>query len=423
MQAAYHWLDDNTEEILYGGAKGGGKSYLGCSLIFGDALTYPGTHYFIARHDLNDLKKFTTPSIYEVFENWKVDHRNYMRYNGQDNYFILNNGSRVYYLDCKHIPSDPDYHRFGSMQFTRGWAEEIGQIHSLAIANLAVSIGRWKNIEYDLKRKMLMTCNPNKGYAYQNFYLPNKKGQLDEVRKFVPALPTDNKYLTPEYLKALERLPDNEKQRLRFGNWEYDDDPTVMIDYTTIQNMYSNIFVESEQMYIIADIARYGSDRAIITVWDGLKLIHYVTFQISSTVTIQNAINALRMKYKVKISNTLVDEDGIGGGIVDTLNCQGFVNNSKAYNGNYQNLKSECGYKLAELAPQTYINVSLPDSEIEKINQELGMLKTFDSDKDGKLRIYPKAKIKDEIGRSPDWLDVFIMRMYYFVGRKEFTLV
>ena len=72
VKAARYWLDDITQELLYGGAKGGAKSYLGCSLIFGDALTYPGTHYFIARHDLNDLTKFTTPSVYEVFDHFSA---------------------------------------------------------------------------------------------------------------------------------------------------------------------------------------------------------------------------------------------------------------------------------------------------------------------------------------------------------------
>ena len=43
------------------------------------------------------------------------------------------------------------------------------------------------------------------------------------------------------------------------------------------------------------------------------------------------------------------------------------------------------------------------------------MLNTYQSDKDCKLQILPKNKIKDIIGRSPDWLDTFIMRMYYLV--------
>ncbi len=75
--------------------------------------------------------------------------------------------------------------------------------------------------------------------------------------------------------------------------------------------------------------------------------------------------------------------------------------------------KSECGYKLAEKAGLIWVKCELPDREKEMIRQELGMLKTYESDKDGKLRILPKEKIKEHIGRSPDWLDVFIMRMFF----------
>ncbi|MEK6883938.1 MAG: hypothetical protein AABY22_30185, partial [Nanoarchaeota archaeon] len=67
IRASEFWKDEVTEEILYGGAKGGGKSYLGASLIFGDALIYPETHYFIARQELIDLRKYTIPTIQEVF--------------------------------------------------------------------------------------------------------------------------------------------------------------------------------------------------------------------------------------------------------------------------------------------------------------------------------------------------------------------
>jgi hypothetical protein len=77
-------------------------------------------------------------------------------------------------------PFDPAYHRFGSLQFTRGWFEETGQIDSLGIDNLSVAVGKWKNSSYGLRRKVLLTCNPNKGYAYNNFYLPAKKGTLPE---------------------------------------------------------------------------------------------------------------------------------------------------------------------------------------------------------------------------------------------------
>jgi phage terminase large subunit len=413
IQAVKLWNDEVTEEILYGGSKGCGKSFLGCAVIFMDAMMFPGTHYFIARHNLNDLKKYTTPSVIEVFNTMNLAFTDYVTYNGQDNIFVLSNGSRVFYIDCAFRPSDPSYHRFGSLQFTRGWFEETGQIDSLAIDNLSVAVGRWKNSQYKLKRKVLMTCNPNKGYAYNNFYLPAKEGSLPEYRRFIQAHPADNRYLTPDYIEALRRLPEVERERLLFGNWEYDSDPTTMIGFEAINDLFTNEFVRRGTKRIVGDIARYGSDRAIITVWDGLILIDYLTFDTSSMVELQNAITALRIKYNVQNSEIIVDAGGMGAGIVDNLHCKGFDAGSSPTKTGFLNLKAECGYKLAELAGEIWVKCPLPDKEIEMIRQELAMLKTYQADTDGKLRILPKEKIKEHIGRSPDWLDVFIMRMWF----------
>ena len=77
LKAAEYWIDNQIEQLLYGGAKGGGKSYLGAALIFGDALIYPETHYFIARQELIDLRKFTIPTIHEVFKNWNFEMETY----------------------------------------------------------------------------------------------------------------------------------------------------------------------------------------------------------------------------------------------------------------------------------------------------------------------------------------------------------
>ncbi len=145
IEAYSYWLDDTTEQILYGGAKGGGKSYLGASLIFGDALVYPETHYFIARQELIDLRKYTVPTIQEVFKNWGLKIDDYASFDGQYNVYTLHNGSKVFLIACKDLPSDPMFERMGSMQMTRGWIEEAGEIVEAAKSNLWLSIGRWKN--------------------------------------------------------------------------------------------------------------------------------------------------------------------------------------------------------------------------------------------------------------------------------------
>src|SRR5690606_36452209 len=183
-----YWVDPSIKDIVYGGSKGSGKSYLGASLIFGDALIYPETHYFIARKKLNDLRKFTLPTINDVFSNWGLT-QEYYKYNGQDNYFQLYNGSKVFLLEAKYLPSDPQYMRFGSMQMTRGWIEEAGEFETDAKENLEASIGRWKNDIYNITGKLLQTCNPSKNYLYKEYYKKHKTGELDNRKRFVQALP------------------------------------------------------------------------------------------------------------------------------------------------------------------------------------------------------------------------------------------
>lgn len=423
------WIDNSVSDIVYGGSKGSGKSYLGCSLIFGDALTYPGTHYFIVRKELTNIRKFTIPSIYEVLNHWNIDSR-YYTYNGQDNFFRLYNDSKVYLFDAKQTPTDPEFQRFGSMQMTRGWIEEAGEIAEAAKNNLSASVGRWKNDDFGINGKILQTCNPSKNYLYREYYRKHKNNSLEDHKRFIQALPEDNKKLSSGYLDHLNKvLNKSQKDRLLKGNWEYADDPTALCDYDEILEMFKNDHIKEGDNYLTADIARLGSDKAIIAVWSGWIVIEFHVFEISRMTDIQNAINALRSKHQIPKHRAIADEDGIGGGVVDNCGILGFVNNSRPVKEavsqqnasgqtnplTYYNLQSQCGYKLAEKinASGIWIKAELQSAHKDELIEDLEQLKSFDSDKDAKVRILPKAKIKDAIGRSPDWRDVLLMRMSF----------
>lgn len=417
------WVDTEVSEIVYGGSKGSAKSYTGCSLIFGDAFLYPGTHYFIARKQLNDLRKYTIPSIHEVFTHWGIPQKNY-RYNGQDSVFDLHNGSRVYLLDAKYIPSDHLYMRFGSMQMTRGWIEEAGEFEEEAKTNLFISCGRWKNDVYNLKLKLLMTCNPSKNFLYKD-YKDFKAGTLKKTKRFIQALPEDNKMLAAGYLENLHNtLKGNQKQRLLFGNWEYDDDPDALISYDKIMDLFTNTQVKNQRAhkYITADIARMGSDKAVIIVWQGFEVIEMIEFSISLTTDIQRTMTALKIKHGIPNSNIIADEDGVGGGVVDNLHIKGFINNSKALKGeNYQNLKTQCYYKYAERVSNggAYVSCEMSSSQKEAIIEEHEQIKSYDSDNEGKLRILPKDEVKKNIGHSPDYTDAFMMREWFELTNQQ----
>ena len=414
-ECARAWLDPSILDIVYGGSKGSGKSYLGISLIFGDAFLYEDTHYFIARAELNDLRRFTIPSIHEVFQHWGI-HPSLYKYNGQDNYFELYNGSRVYLLQAKYMPSDPNYYRFGSMQMTRGWIEEAGEFDIRAKQNLQASIGRKNNDKHNLAPKLLQTCNPAKNYLYSGYYKPAQEGSLEAHKKFIQALPTDNKMLPDGYIDNLHKTLDTvAKERLLYGNWEYDDDPNSLIEYDAIIDLFTNKLDPTEDMWITADIARFGEDKTVIAIWQGytVKAIYYYLKQdLAQTAKL---IKQFAETWKVPRSHIIIDEDGIGGGVIDNLKgVKGFTNNEKAQGGeNYQNLKTQCYYRLAKKINDRELAIECDDSKvIEWITEELEQVKSYKPDDDKKLKILPKDKVKDLIGRSPDFSDTLAMRMY-----------
>lgn len=400
--------DDTTDYVGYGGAAGGGKSVIGCLWLMEFGYYLPGAKFFIGRDSIKDTRASVLKTWSEIANKIK-----FTAYKFNDIGIVFDNGTEIELLDLTFYPyKDPLFERLGSKEYTAGWIEEASQVHYLAFEVLKTRVGRWKN--ETVKSKILCTFNPKKNWVDSTFYRPFINQNETEGVRFIYALPTDNPYLPSDYIKRLHELKDEAtKQRLLFGNFDYDDDPTALIDFSQISEMWERVPNLTGTKYITADIARYGSDKAVIMCWGGFTIVEVVSFDISSTTTIQNAIRAMATKHGVLMSNVVADEDGVGGGVVDTLRCKGFVNNSSPTNSNYSNLKSECGYKLAELFNQISVSAKIDEVTKDLINAELGQLKTYDSDKDNKLKLLPKERIKENIGRSPDYLDNFIMRMYY----------
>jgi len=434
LEAVEYWIDNTTEQILFGGAKSGGKSYLGASLIFGDALIYPETHYFIARSELTDLRKFTIPTIYEVFKNWGLKLDDYASFNGQDNFFNLYNGSKVYLLACKEIPSDPLFERFGSMQMTRGWIEEGGEVPEVAKANLWLSIGRWKNEDYGLKKKLLITANPKKGWMKREFVDLYKENNLTPDKKFIRSLVTDNPYMSADYVKTLSEEKDEvRKQRLFFGDWDYAEDKDSLIDYASLDDAFTNTIVKDNNKYLTVDVARKGRDTTVFSYWEDLELVKIDQFAKQDTAQTAQKIKDMAAIERIPYSHIIIDEDGIGGGVVDNLfGVRGFIANSTpmptkseirskvknmsvvgSLKSNYRNLKSQCGFKLAEYINEHKIAFKTGEYRDIIIEELSAILKHKDMDSDNKLQIKPKDDIKQAIGRSPDIGDSLVFRMWF----------
>ena len=414
-EALRYMLDDTTTELLYGGAAGGGKSFLLVAYAIITSLKYPGVRGLIGRSKLDALKKTTLNTFFDVCSQWDIKSGEHYNYNAQSNIITFYNGSEIILKDLFLYPSDANFDSLGSLELTYACIDEANQITEKA-KNVLSSRLRYKLDEFGLIPKLYMSCNPAKGWVY-SIYKESRENTLPEHKKFIQALVTDNKHISKHYTAQLNKLDEISKARLLRGDWEYDDSKDALVEYDAIINMFSNV-VPTGEKYITADIARFGKDKTAIYLWNGLQVAEVVVLDMSSMVDVANKIKEIQQREGVKLSNIIVDEDGVGGGAKDILRCKGFVNNSKAIRGeNYQNLKTQCYYKLADLINKGQIGFSTNDIKLkELLIQELEQVRRVNMDKDTKLSILSKDKIKDLIGRSPDYSDALMMRCYYELG-------
>ena len=426
---AYEKLNDKTtKELLYGGSAGGGKSWLGCEWLIINCLRYPNTKWFIGREELKRLRSSTFQTLLKVrqFHGMPQD---YWRYQGQDNFVEFPNGSRIDLLDLQYKPSDPMYERFGSLEYTGGWIEEGGEINFGAYDVLKTRIGRWYNTEYNLLPKLLITCNPKRNWMYDEFILPYRNKTLPDFKQFIPALVTDNPYIDKEYIVNLKNIKDESKrERLLHGNWDYDNDPTRIYSDEGLDNLTTNEFIQpTGKTYITCDVARFGEDKTVIMVWNGFVVVDIHIIDKSGIDEVVLTIRQMANKYQVGRSNIVIDQDGVGGGAVDILRAKGFTNNARAIvnkfkNENYKNLKAQCYFKSAERVNDfgVYVMPNVANKCWQELKEELAAIKQDKPDSDeNKLGIIPKDKIKDVLGKSPDFADCFMMREYFELAKKS----
>jgi phage terminase large subunit len=412
-QAIAYLFDKKTTEVLFGGAAGGGKSWVGCAWLILLCLKYPKTRYLMGRSKLDSLKKTTLNTFFEVCEMWNLKADRHYHFNAGSNIIKFFNKSEIILKDLFLYPSDKNFDSLGSLEITAAFIDEANQITEKA-KNIVASRMRYKLDDYNIIPKLLMTCNPAKNWVYTQYYRPAKEGKQKPHRRFIQSLVDDNEYISKFYKKQLQTLDELSKQRLLFGNWEYDATNDSLIEYDAILNLFSQTGMGGDK-YISCDVARFGSDKTVIMYWEGLHIKKIRTLLKSAINDVVNEVRQIQQANAVPLRNIIIDEDGVGGGAKDFLRCQGFVNNARALKGeNYQNLKTQCYYKLADLVNKAQVGIDCPDINAKNnIIEELEQVRMKDADKDTKLQMIPKDTIKAIIGRSPDYSDAMAMRMFY----------
>jgi PBSX family phage terminase large subunit len=401
-------IDNDCRQLLYGGSAGSGKSFLGCDWQIKRRLKYPGTRGLIGRSELKKLRLSTMATFFELCSMYGLNPDKHWTYNGQDHVVKFYNGSQIILMDLADLPSDPEFQRFGSIELTDAFVDEAGEVSQKCIDILSSRL-RYKLIND--KPKLLMTCNPHKGWLYNEFFDAQRNGTIRKDRRFIQALPTDNPHVSEVYLESLQMLPIIDRKRLLEGDWDYDETKDRIYEYDDLLRCFRMPSTISQDKFITADIARMGNDRTVIVLWNGLHAEKFIVLKHKPINEVVDTIRQLSESNGVRLSNVLCDEDGIGGGVVDFMKCKGFLNGSKAVRDNYMNLKADCYFKLGELI--TTNAITFESTHKDTIVKELEMIRREKIDSDGKLRVTNKETLQKKYGISPDFADAIMMRAFY----------
>jgi hypothetical protein len=415
-------LDNTHREVLFGGSKGSGKSYLGSVWVLYMCVTYPGIRALIGRTVLTQLRVTTIKTLLDLFQECGINQEHYT-YNQQSNEIKFWNGSEIVFRDLQYNPSDPFYNSLGGLECTIAFIDEVAQVSREAY-DIVRSLLRYKITEYKLTPKLFMSCNPSQNWLKQEFYIPYTQGTLESHKVFVPALPSDNPNLAPEYLEILRTLPTKQKKRLYDGDWNYDSESDSLFEFDDIiSSVFRTVPKPEDKRYASIDVARFGSDRSVVVIWSGLVVLEVFIYSKLSTTQLSSEIQELISKYGIHPSNCVVDTDGVGGGVGDIIRATNFVNNSSPlHKQNFSNLKSQCYVKLAELFKEGKISLNILDpSTVDDLTQELLSVRLKDTDKDNKVAVHSKDEMKKILGKSPDISDALMMRMLFEVKNHKST--
>lgn len=437
---AYQLLFDQiTRFIAFGGGAEGGKSWLGAEWLMTNCYRYPGTKWFIARNELTRLLASSFATFRKVCTHHNIPPDDW-KYNGQYHFIEFKNpkngvfdgeGSRIDLIDAKLLPADPFFQRYGSTEYTGGWIEEAGEVVFAFFDMMKSRVGRWRNEEYGLLiPKILLTCNPEQNWLYRIFYKLWKAGSLPVGYAFVQALYSDNPYTREQAEKRLDQITDATlRARLKLGLWEYASGDNSLLDYDSILDLFTNTLEVPKDKplprFFSADVARYGSDKITFGKWKGFDLHEIIWKQNRGIDQTSNDIKELLKTGMIPYSHAVVDDDGVGGGVVDSVRgVKGFVGNSspikvEGRKENYKNLRSQCAFMLAEKVKNHLVAITadIDEATREMIIEDLQQLKKKDVPIEAPLQIIPKDEIKDALGRSPDFGDMIMMRMYFELSK------
>lgn len=270
---------------------------------------------------------------------------------------------------------------------------------------------RWPGIK---DTKFIAGCNPLgeawvKNMWVKRLFPPEEKEQYQFV--FVPALPTDNPNLPPEYYTALESLPEVQRKAYLEGNWDAFDEQMDEKGYIRLMNdrEYQAVLVQGgdHSGYIVMGVdPAAGGDKSAIVIKSGNLQEVVFNQKLQDTMDLVGVIQQKAAHYGCDMIS--IDKTGIGQGVYDRLrqldyNVKGVMFGSKAEDEMFANYKAELHWRERQwLLSGGRLVQDYGWNEFEIVKYK---------NKDGKLIIQPKEELFREGIASPNVVDAAVLTM------------
>lgn len=209
----WKFLTADVHDVCYGGARGGGKSWVVRVKAMQLAHEYPGIKILIVRRTFRELDNNHIQPLLEMLHGQAA-------YNRQDKRFTFPNKSTISFLYCD---SEGDLGMYQGAEYHVIFLDESTQLKQEWIEKIRACCRSADSIP----KRVYYTCNPGgESHTWHKDRFVDRKKAVDSTvdnQVFIKALPTDNKALmesTPEYIAQLEALPPKLRAAWLEGSWD-----------------------------------------------------------------------------------------------------------------------------------------------------------------------------------------------------------
>ena len=196
--------------ILFGGAMGGGKTFLGLSALLIMCEIFPKSRWCVIRENTEKLRTTTIPSLKKLNPSGKIRESPYE--------YTHPNGSVIMFKG-ENYDNDKELMWLRGLEVSGFLFEEINECQELTLSIAFGRAGRWESTPRP-KPIIIATCNPSKNWVKQQVYDKYINGTLSPKWLYITSKITDNPFLTEDYVENLKNMPKFQYKVLVEGDWD-----------------------------------------------------------------------------------------------------------------------------------------------------------------------------------------------------------